>query len=346
MMDRPSATTRTRSWNDDVHEEEYTHVERRAHPSLPVSSSGLISGYDVSTTTKSSRGGRLAAGYRSSTHGMTPDRVLHHMRNTNNNSYRFNLSNNSSFGSSFEDNEAYSNYYTDLSSRRLSLLAGKRESFSFDSSSTTEKANVSDELQENQRRGCKVFFSGNVDNLGQPLHEIPRKLTPAGVDLSSSSKSCTLQLGTKPNLSNDDDLGAGSRFNVSTSEIYSYDGTFKTPDRISSSNKRENSIVDDRLPQSDHLRNKHGVAHDVNPVPKPIVVTPSSCVRPMSLCSGRGGKSPSSASSIRPLSSNESKSGNKSTMFNVSRRGSFAKRNSTKHEQEADDRGKVMLSFN
>jgi hypothetical protein len=41
--------------------------------------------------------------------------------------------------------------------------------------SNTEHLSVSEELQDHQQKGCKVFFSGAVDNHGQPLHEISQK---------------------------------------------------------------------------------------------------------------------------------------------------------------------------
>jgi hypothetical protein len=352
MINRHSAVTTvttttdaTTFWNDDAKEEKLGQLDCRVPPPLHLSkNSAVITGYEVSRT-QSNRGGRLAAGYRNITRGTTPDRPIHRMHSTSN-FYRSNLSHSSSFGSSFEDNDTYNNvYYADISYRRSNSIRGNQQAFSFDSScNTSEKlTRVSDDLQERTCTGSAGLSAG----IGK--HNLKQRHCAMADHSSSSTKSMKVRRdedhlrGTSNTRKESNDYSLGSY-------MCSYEGSFITPDRKSSSIscKGDDVINDERLPQADGRRRKQASAHDVKSTSKPSVVTPSSVVRPISLCSSRGGKSTTPASYTPALFTNEVENGSKTTVFNVSRRGSFAKRVLTTklNHQAADDQPKMMLTFN
>lgn len=316
-------TTDASFWNYDAKEEKLAKLDCRASPPLPLARDSVVTtGYEVSRT-QSNRGGRPATVYRNTTRGAIPGERHGSRMHSTNNSYRSNLSNSSSFGSSFEENDTYNNgYYADLSYRRSNLIRGNQAAFSFDSSChASEKVRGSNDLHE--QRHCAV------------------------VDHSSSTKSVEVRreedylrgTSNKRKLSIDNESG---------SYMGSFGGSFKTPDRKSSSMscKGDDLIKDNTLPQPDNLRRKQAPVQDVNS--KPSVVTPSSAVRSYSLCSSRGGKSATSASFTPVQFSTEVENRTKTTAFNVSRRGSFAKRVSTikSNHHAADDQPKIMLTFN
>jgi hypothetical protein len=318
-------TTDASFWNYDAKEEKPGKLDSRAPPPLPLTRDSVLStGYDISRT-QSNRGGRSATGYRNTTRGAIPAERLGSRTHTTNNPYRSNLSNSSSYGSSFEENDIYNNgYYADLSYRRSNLIRGNQQSFSFDSScNASEKLRGSNDLHE--QRHCAV------------------------VDQASSTKGIEVRreedhfrgTGNKRKLSMDNESG---------SHMGSFGVSFKTPDRKSSSIscKGVDLTKDKILPLPDNLRRKQAPVQEVNSKSKPSVVTPSSAVRSYSLCSSRGGKSATSASYTPVLVSTEVQNGKKATVFNVSRRGSFANRvSATKsNHQVADEPPKIMLTFN
>jgi hypothetical protein len=341
MINRHTTTTDASTfWNVDAREEKLDQLDCRVPPSLPISKNNArMTGYEVSRT-QSNRGSRPAAGYRNITRGTTPDRLIHRMHSTSN-SYRSNLSNSSSFGSSFEDNDTYNNgYYADISYSRSNAIRGNQQAFSYDSS-----CNTSEKLTRGSEDLHECTGTGNA---GIGKHNLQHRHCAVVDHSSSSTKTIELRRdedhlrGTSNTrkLSNDFSLG---------SYMCSYDRSFKTPDRKSSSIscKGGDVIKDELFPQADGLRRKQASANDVNSTSKPSVVTPSSVVRPISLCSSRGGKSNASASYTPALFSNEVENGPKPTVFNVSRRGSFAKRVLTtkSNYQTADDQSKMMLTF-
>jgi len=227
-------------WNDSM-DEDYSHAER----ARLLVRDAIVIGREG--TTLSSRGGRVGRHI----HRTTPGRAVQYPIIENKNSCQYDVSNNSSFESSVEEHENLPYRSAVPRGVRFSLLTGKREGSSFDSSSI-------DHPKEEFR-----------------FHDDDRRVY--------SSDYCRIGKMTDRNVHRGEYVSSGIR----PTTVNHYEHSLRTPDRLST--QREGRSIEQRSP-ADQGRQHQTEAYKGSITPS-VVITPSPSFRYSSLCSGRGGKS-------------------------------------------------------